>query len=107
VVVFWTDRDGSVVNKTTGRRRLGVVGTTVEVPRGWRECLAVLPDGTELYGSRRWRWTGAATFTFDRVLPPGTEIIVSGRSRAREPGTNDDRQWWERARDESRADPDR
>jgi hypothetical protein len=99
VAVCGIDGSGLLLGTDQQGRAAGTVGTILRMgpgARGWRTATAQLPDGTRAEAKRRRLLRGGFEFTFDRVLPVGTEVVFVGRPLARMPRGPDDVQWWER-----------
>ena len=97
VAVCHLDASGLLLRTDGSRGAAATAGTTLRMgpsARGWKSVHAKLPDGTVAQGRRRRLLRGGFEFTFDRVLPEGTEIVFVGRPFARMPSTTV--QWWER-----------
>lgn len=94
-------RDGFTLRTDERGVAVGTIGTIVRMsprPRGWRDASAELPDGTQIWARRRTRVAGGCEFVFDRPLPEGTQIVLSGRAVLALPSSArlDAEQWWER-----------
>lgn len=94
-------RDGITLRTDESSVAIGRIGTIVTMsprPKWWRDASAELADGTTVYARRRVKISGGCEFIFDRHLPEGTQIVLSGRAVLSLPKSSrlDAEQWWER-----------
>lgn len=101
IVLVRAAKDGFTLRTDERALAVGTVGTILTMsprPRGWRDASVELSDGTTIYARRRAKISGGCEFIFDRPLPEGSQIVLSGRAVMALPNGArlDAEQWWER-----------